>query len=146
VILSLSIVMWFLVNYGPAGAAAPSGSFAYFLGLALAPLGSLAGLGDWRIMFAFEAGFVAKEGMISALMIASQSPNPLAAVGSVLSSVPQAAAFAIAAAIYTPCIPTLIAFYSESKSLKLTFFMVAYELLLAFAAAALSYHFLELLF
>ena len=146
VILSLSIVMWFLVNHGPGGAAAPSGSFAYFLGLALVPLGSLAGLGDWRIMLAFEAGFVAKEGMISALMIASQSPNSLMAVSSVLSSIPQAMAFAIAAAIYTPCIPTLIAFYSESKSLKLTFFMVAYELLLAFSAAVLSYHFLELLF
>jgi len=67
-------------------------------------------------------------------------------VSSVLSSIPQAMAFAIAAAIYTPCIPTLIAFYSESKSLKLTFFMVAYELLLAFSTAVLSYHFLELLF
>ena len=141
VILALSLVMWALTRTGTGGAALSlEDSYAYLLGLALTPLGSVAGLGDWRIMFAFEAGFVAKEGMIEALMIVTGASNPIEAVRSVLRGPAEALAFTLAAAVYTPCVPTLAAFYEESRNVKLTALLVLYELALAFLSASIAYH------
>jgi len=141
VILALSLVMWALTRIGIGGLARSlEDSYAYILGLALTPLGSIAGLGDWRIAFAFEAGFVAKEGMIEALMMVTGASNPIEAVRSVLRGPAEAVAFVVAATVYTPCIPTLAAFYEESRSVKLTLLLVLYELVLALLSASVAYH------
>lgn len=146
IILALSIATWCLARFGPGGLAANvTDSYAYMLGSALAPLGSLIGLGDWRVMFAFEAGFVAKEGMIEALMMATGESNPVSAVRAAITGVPQAAAFIVAAMIYTPCVATLAAFYEETRNFRLTILLLAYELVGAVVSALLAFHTLTLI-
>ncbi len=141
IILGLTLLMWALTNLGFNGlAGSPEESFAYLLGVALTPLGRLMGLGDWRVMFAFEAGFIAKEGMIEALMMATGSQNLIESVKAVIGDIPRALSFAVAAITYTPCIATLAAFYEESRKMKMTVVLVVYEIVVAVLSAILVYN------
>ncbi len=140
VILALSVIMWYLVAYGPGGAATVEESYAAILGRLLVPVTSLMGLPDWRVALAFEAGFVAKEGLVETIVLATGINNPVAAVRSLGLTIPQVVSFLIAMNLYTPCVATLAAFYEEIRKAKYLLFLVLYEMVVAFISAAAAYY------
>lgn len=141
IILVLSIITWFLLYCGPSGEIIHANeSFAAILGNLLVPLGNLAGLGDWKIMLSFEAGFIAKEGMIESIVLATGYDNSIQAIRSLRLTFPQIISYLLIMSIYTPCIPTIAAFYQESRKAKYTLLLLAYELLVALLVGSISYH------
>jgi len=147
IIFVLSVITWILINYGPVGRTTQvSESYAAILGKALSPIGSLMGLPDWRLMLSLEVGFVAKEGMVESIVLMTGIDNPVKAVRSLNLSLPQVIAFLLVMIIYTPCIPTVSAFYQESKSVKLTIILVIYELILALLIGIISYNLIKFIF
>ncbi len=146
-ILVLSIIVWLLTAYGPAGPVANvEESYAALLGHLLTPVTAAMGLPDWRIALAFEAGFVAKEGLVETIVLVTGIGDPVSAVRSLGLTVPQVVSFLIAMSTYTPCVATLAAFYEENRRLRYVAFLVGYELAVAFFSAVLAYHVLSIFF
>ncbi|HDJ89350.1 MAG TPA: ferrous iron transporter B, partial [Thermoprotei archaeon] len=125
IILTLSIITWILTSYGLNGYTEnPSESFAVFFGRMLAPILSPMGLNDWHIALAFETGFIAKESVISTLIITTNTSTIIEAmevIGLDLSSI---ISMMIMMILYTPCIPTLVAFLSEVRNKRYTFLLL----------------------
>ncbi len=143
IILLLSILTWGLLYYGPQGEADHvDKSYAAIIGNILSPIGKIMGLEDWKIMLSFEAGFIAKEGMIETLVLATGYDNPVQAIRSLNLTFPQIMSYLLVMTIYTPCIPTIAAFYQEIRKIKYTILLLIYQLLLAFTIGTLSYHIL----
>lgn len=146
IILALSIVLWYVTNYGPAGPAINiEESYAAMLGKLLLPVTSLIGLPDWRIALAFETGFIAKEGLVETLVLTTGIDDPVLAVRSLGLTIPQIIAFLVAMDTYTPCIPTLAAFYEEVRNKKYLVVLLVYELILALVSGMVIFHLFELL-
>ncbi len=148
-ILGFTVALWFLLHFGPSGfvpqAALESdpssveGTFAAALGKALAPLGSLVGLPDWRMMLAFEAGFLAKEAVISILVTTTGAPDPAGALRALGMTPLQSLALTVAMMTYTPCVATLAAIKQELRYVKYVWRVVAYEIAMAILLAAAVY-------
>ena len=63
-----SIVLWFLLNFGPQGMVSDmSDSFAAIAGRWLSPLMAPAGLGIWQVVVALISGLAAKEVVVSSM-------------------------------------------------------------------------------
>lgn len=145
-ILLLSVAVWALTAYGPAGPAETvSQSYAALLGHALTPVTALIGLPDWRIALAFETGFVAKEGLIEAIVLTTGIGDPVAAVRSLGLTLPQVVSFLLAMTLYTPCVATLAAFHEEIRRARYLALLVLYEMAIALVSAAAAYHVLSLI-
>lgn len=156
VILSLSILIWFLSSYpkAPIGAAEPAIHYSYAgqIGHAVEPVLKPLGF-DWRVGIALIPGFAAREVMVSALgtVYAIEGANEEAtqtALGQKLSS-----SWSLATAlsllvwyIFAPqCLSTLAVVRRETNSWKWTFFMLAYMTALAFLASFVTFQGAKLL-
>ena len=147
IILILSIILWYITTHGPGGGIATiEESYAAILGKVLAPVTALIGLPDWRIALAFETGFVAKEGLVETIVLTTGIGDPVRAARSLGLTIPQIMSFLVAMDTYTPCIPTLAAFYEEVRKKKYLVILIVYELLLALFSGMIIYHLLEIFF
>ncbi len=149
IILVLSIVSWLLLNYGPGGVAEePQDSYAFMLGKALAPIFKLYGLSgeaSWKIAFAFENGFVAKEGVLEAIALLHSSESPIDALRSLHLTGAQAFALMLAMSLYVPCLATIAIIYSETRSAKIAILAVAYMMILAITVSLIAYKLLTII-
>jgi len=146
IIFGLSILLWFLLHFGPKGfisqkmleadALAIEGTLAAVLGKSLVPLGRLMGLGDWRIMLALETGLVAKESVLSTIVVATGAASVNQAIEALGMTNLQAVSLTIAMTTYVPCIATVGVLKQELRSLKYLLMIIIYQLLLAFVLAA----------
>jgi len=146
IIFGLSILLWFLLHFGPKGfisqkmleadALAIEGTLAAVLGKSLVPLGRLMGLGDWRIMLALETGLVAKESVLSTIVAATGAASVNQAIEALGMTNLQALSLTIAMTTYVPCIATVGVLKQELRSLKYLLMIIMYQLLLAFVLAA----------
>ena len=146
IIFGLSILLWFLLHFGPKGfisqkmleadALAIEGTLAAVLGKSLVPLGRLMGLGDWRIMLALETGLVAKESVLSTIVAATGAASVNQAIEALGMTNLQAVSLTIAMTTYVPCIATVGVLKQELRSLKYLLMIIIYQLLLAFVLAA----------
>ncbi|WP_124066045.1 ferrous iron transport protein B [Clostridium sp. E02] len=144
-----SFVLWFLLNSGPSGFVTEvSQSFAATIGRFLVPLLRPAGLGDWRIAVALISGLSAKEVVISsfAVLFGIGNINSAAGMGDLFQSLGNvgfggvnAYALMIFCLLYSPCIAAVVTIKRETDSAKLTFFMVLFQLFMAWSAAVLVY-------
>lgn len=140
IIFILAILVWSMLHIGPAGYTNDvTASYARIIGEALTPLTSIIGIGSWQVALALLTGFVAKEAVASTLIIVTGTTNPVDAVQALALTPAQIASLMIFTTLYTPCLATVSAFYSQTRSKKYTLILVAYELLLASASAALIY-------
>ncbi len=143
VIFVVTLIMWALLHLGPSGyTTSIDNSFAAISGRALSFIGAPIGLGDWRIILTLEAGFLAKEAVLSTMTTIAGTAKLSEAVNVVLSSVKQAISLCLIMLIYVPCIATLSVMKSEVKKIKLVLVAISYELLLAYLMAAAAYHLL----
>ncbi len=143
VIFALSIVSWFLLNYNAHGFTQdPSNSFASMLGKAFAPLLSLYGLSGesaWKVAYAFENGFIAKEGVLEAIALLNPASTPIDSLKALNLTPPQAIALMTTMSLYVPCIATMAVIYSETRSLKTTLLVVAYMITLSIIVSLAVY-------
>ncbi len=143
IIFALSIATWFLLSYGPSGwVEDPSQSYAAELGRVLAPiLEAMYGLNSeaaWRVGFALISGFVAKEGLVASMaqMSGIEENNVFEVLG---LSLAQGLALMVVMMYYVPCLATLAAIYSETKSIKLTLFSILYLVAVSVALSLVVY-------
>lgn len=137
IIFAASIVMWFILNFGPAGYSGDMAqSFGAMLGKWLVPFFSPIGLGYWQIAVALIAGISAKEVVVSSFAVLFDgininSPAALAALAGTLGNMGfmplNAYCMMIFSLLYVPCAATLATIHSESGSWKWTAFSALFQ-------------------
>ncbi|MBU2952685.1 ferrous iron transporter B [Marinobacter sp. F3R08] len=151
IILSLSIILWFLATYpgAPAEATRPAieYSFAGMLGSWMEPLFAPLGF-NWQMCIALIPAMGAREVAVSALATVYAVAGGELALGSALHSswsLPVAFAY-LAWFVYAPqCISTIAVVKRETNSLKSTALFTVYLFGLAYLAAWVTYQISALL-
>ena len=151
-----SIVIWFVLNYGPGGMVTDvQSSFGALLGHVLVPVLMPAGLGLWQIGVALIAGLSAKEVVVSSMAVLFGISNINSAAGmSQMSGIlaeygfgpVNAYALMVFCLLFTPCMATVATIRKESNSWGFTMKMVVFQLLLAYVAAVIVFQTGSLLF
>lgn len=111
IIFVASIIVWFLSSFGPnlALVSDREHSLLAVVSGGLSPLFTPLGLGDWRIITALLAGFMAKETVVSTISELFGSTALLAATITPLA----AASLLVFCLLYTPCIAAVAAIRRE---------------------------------
>jgi ferrous iron transport protein B len=154
VILTISILLWFMASYPkpPAGAVvdethtAVTFSYAGKLGKMIEP--ALRPLGfDWKISVALIPGFAARETMISALgtvyAIDAKGDQVSEALGPQIAkdwSLPTALSLLVWYIVSCQCFSTLAVTRRETNSLKWPVFMFVYMTVLAYLGSFATFH------
>ncbi|MBR5382081.1 MAG: ferrous iron transporter B, partial [Oscillospiraceae bacterium] len=110
VILIASVVVWFLqtFNFRLSVVSDSQDSILAVIAGFIAPIFKLHGFGDWRVVTALVAGFMAKESVVSTLSVLFGG----ASIASVLSPL-SAAALLVFCLLYTPCVAAVAAVRRE---------------------------------
>lgn len=145
-----SIIVWFVLNFGPHGMAGDnvSDSFGAYIGKFLIPILAPAGIGLWQIGVCLISGLAAKEVVVSSFCVLFgisniNSESGMLALKDQLSMYgfgpANAYALMIFCLLYTPCIATLATVKRELKSTKWMIASVALQLSVAWGVATLFY-------
>ena len=144
-----SIVLWFVLNMGPAGLVKDvSGSFAAMIGRFLVPALKPAGLGSWQIAVALISGPSAKEVVVSSFSVLYGINNINSAAGMAqLSGIlardgfgaVNAYALMIFCLMYSPCVAAIGTIRRETKSLSWTAGLVIFQILIAWVMSVVVY-------
>ena len=147
IILSLSVLLWFLASYphAPADALRPAIEYSYAgqLGLWMQPLFAPLGF-NWQMCIALIPAMAAREVAVSALatVYAVGGDASETALGSLLAhdwSLPVALGY-LAWFVYAPqCLSTIAVVRRETNSLPATAFFTGYLFALAYSAAWIVY-------
>ena len=156
VIFIASIILWFVLNYGPTGAVTDvSLSFGAMIGRVLAPILAPAGLGLWQVVVALISGISAKELVVSSFSVLFGVSNINSAAGMATMTGLLAAegfgainayALMVFCLLYTPCAATIATIKKETDSWVWTVKYVVFQLIFAWAMAVLFYQIGSLLF
>lgn len=148
VIFIASLIIWVLLNFGPAGITSqPDESFGALIGKLMVPLTRPAGLDSWQFVVALISGISAKEVVVSSLNVLFQttaSGSDQSLLQSILKVSPefgalQAYAFMTFCLLYTPCVATIATIRKESNSWKFTSKVILFQLLTAWLVATLIF-------
>lgn len=150
VIFAASIVMWFLLNFGPGGFVEGMGeSFGSIIGKVIVPIFAPIGLGYWQIVVALIAGVTAKEVVVSscAVLFGISNINSAAGMSTLVSDLGQMGFGALNAyclmvfcLLYVPCIASMATIHRESRSLKWTGFVLVFQIVVAWYVTFAIYH------
>jgi ferrous iron transport protein B len=156
VIFISSIILWFLLNFGPQGAVQEvSESFGAMAGHWLVPILAPAGLGLWQVGVALIAGLAAKEVVVSSILVlfgmggmdhASSITNLQGQLGALGFGPLNAYSLMVFSLIYTPCMAAVGTMRKETNSTSFTIKAVLFLLILAWLLSALFYQAGTLLF
>ena len=134
VIFVASIVIWLLQSFDlrlnfVSGVDNSKSILASIAGV-VAPVFSLQGFGDWRIVTALVAGFMAKESVVSTLSVLTGT------VGAFSALITPSAAYSLLVfcLLYTPCVAA-IASIKRELGVKWSFFVVVFQCLLAWVVS-----------
>lgn len=146
-----SIIIWFILNFGVNGMVESSAeSFGAVIGRWLVPVLAPAGLGMWQIAVALISGISAKEVVVSSFSVLFGVANANSADGmaSIIANVQaqnpsfgplNAYCLMLFCLLYVPCVAAIATIRKESGSLKFTFGLMAFQILLAWLAAVLVF-------
>lgn len=145
-----SIIVWFILNFGPNGICSNnvSESFGAMLGKLLVPIMEPTGLGSWQVIVALIFGVAGKEIIVSSFGIIYGISNITSVHGmydlnQILTvtgfTYANAIALIIFALLYTPCIAAFTTMHKEFQSKKWTFASLIYQLLIAWLIATLAF-------
>lgn len=143
IILSISIVVWFLSNFNLSGMTDINDSLFASVGKFIAPIFDPLGFGSWEISMSLLTGLMAKEVVVSTMGVIFGA-NLETILPQHFTSV-TAYGFLVFTLLYTPCITTIATMKKEYGN-KMMFFSVAYQLVLAWIAAFLVYNIGSLFF
>jgi ferrous iron transport protein B len=128
-ILVGSVVLWLLSNIGPAGIDInPEDSFLSIIAGFIAPVFSPLGFGNWQAASSLISGFLAKEIVVSSLLVLYTGEAGIAAAFTTLTAI----TYVVFASLYVPCISTVATIRSETGSTKWTLFGVFYPFFVAY--------------
>lgn len=149
VIFIASVIMWFLLNFGPSGYVTNiSQSFGSYIGQVAVPLFKPLGLGYWQIVVALIAGIAAKEVVVSSCSVlfgiqnitSSQGMDAfIATLGAMGFGAANAYSLMVFCLLYVPCTAAMATIYKEVKNLRITISFVAFQLLVAWGMSFLIY-------
>jgi ferrous iron transport protein B len=131
------VVIWFLTHTPTTAQPGSVDTLAGNIGLFLAPVFEPLGI-QWAETVALFFGFIAKEILIGALAVIYGSANLAAEISSQISPL-QGLSFMIFTLIYSPCVATVAAIRSESRSWRITLLSVGMGLVLAWITSFLVY-------
>lgn len=150
VIFIASILMWFLLNFGPSGYSADmSQTYGSLLGKWIVPFFAPIGLGYWQIVVALIAGISAKEVVVSSCAVLFGISNITSNAGmsafmGTLSSIGFGALNAYAlmtfSLLYIPCVATLATIKKETGSWGWTGLTALFQIAVAWVVTFLVYH------
>lgn len=136
VIFVASIVIWLLQSFDTrlnfVADVDNSRSILAMISGAVAPIFSLQGFGDWRVVTALVAGFMAKESVVSTLSVLTGT------VGAVASILTPGSAYSLLVfcLLYTPCVAAIASIRRELGG-KWAFFVVVFQCVLAWVISLL---------
>jgi ferrous iron transport protein B len=131
------VVIWFLTHTPTAAQPGSVDTLAGSIGLFLAPVFEPLGI-QWAETVALFFGFIAKEILIGALAVIYGSANLAAEISNQISPL-QGLSFMIFTLIYSPCVATVAAIRSESRSWRITLLSIGMGLMLAWITSFLVY-------
>lgn len=146
-----SIVIWFVLNFGPQGMVVqPDGSFGAILGKWLEPVMKPCGLGMWQIIVSLIAGISAKEIVVSSFTVLfgvgdSSSISGVSAVAENLRNIDasfgplNAYCMMLFVLLYVPCAASMATIKKESHSLSFTLKLIIFQILLAWGVTAIVF-------
>ena len=136
VIFVASIIIWLLQSFDLklnfVADVDNSRSILAMISGAIAPIFSLQGFGDWRVVTALVAGFMAKESVVSTLSVLTGT------VGAVASILTPGSAYSLLVfcLLYTPCVAAIASIRRELGG-KWAFFVVVFQCVLAWIISLL---------
>jgi len=144
-IVIFSVIVW-AFSWFPNGDL--QNSYLANFGRWLAPLGSLLGLYDWRLILALLTSFIAKENTIATLgiLFGIQEGSQVLSMR-IASTINPAGAFAflLVQMLFIPCVATIAAIKQETSSWKYTLINVILLLVISLLAGVGAYQVLRLL-
>ena len=145
-----SIIMWVLLNFGPAGYSQDiAASFGSIVGRAIVPFFSPIGLGFWQIVVALIAGISAKEVVVSstAVLFGVQSITSAEGMSSLMAALSGIGFGALNAyclmtfsLLYVPCAATLATIKKETGSWGHVAVAAGFQIAVAWVVTCLVYH------
>ena len=150
IIFLASIIMWFLLNFGPAGYSTDmADTFGSILGKWIVPFFAPIGLGYWQIVVALIAGISAKEVVVSSCAVlfgisSVTSDAGMAALSGSLGTLGFGALNAYAlmtfSLLYVPCAATLATIKKETGSWGWTGLVALFQIAVAWLVTFAVYH------
>ncbi|MGN0437842.1 MAG: ferrous iron transport protein B [Lachnospiraceae bacterium] len=136
IIFLASIVIWFLQSFSLHLSLVTDSKDSILAGIAgvISPLLKPLGFGDWRISTALISGFIAKESVVSTLIILYGTANSILAVMSPLS----VASLLVFCLLYTPCVAAISSVKQELGA-KWAISMVGLQCMVAWICSFLVY-------
>ncbi len=150
IIFLASIIMWFLLNFGPSGYSTDmADTFGSILGKWIVPFFAPIGLGYWQIVVALIAGISAKEVVVSSCAVlfgisSVTSDAGMAALSGSLGALGFGALNAYAlmtfSLLYVPCAATLATIKKETGSWGWTGLVAVFQIAVAWLVTFAVYH------
>jgi ferrous iron transport protein B len=135
-ILVGSVILWLLSNIGPSGIDInPDDSFLAIIADVISPVFIPLGFSSWQATSSLISGFLAKEVVVSSLLVLYGGQTGIAAAFTTLSAL----SYVVFASLYIPCISTVATIKSETGSRKWTLFSVVYPFVVAYLVALVVY-------
>lgn len=150
-----SVVVWFIMNFGPSGMVTNmKDSFGALFGKLLVPVLVPCGLGMWQIGVSLISGIAAKEVVVSSFSVLfgignANSSEGMQSLVSILGeqgfTAVNAYALMLFCLLYTPCIATIATIRSELHSRRLTAAVIVFQLIIAWSVTTLFYQIASLI-
>lgn len=140
VIFIASIIVWAVLNFGPAGYVEGdmSKSFGRYIGEFLTGVLAPAGLGYWQVVVALISGIAAKEVVVSSLSVLCGG-DIFGVFSSLGFTAVNAYSLMVFSLLYVPCVATIGIVKNETKSWRWAIFSVVLQLLTAYVFSILVY-------
>lgn len=140
-ILSISIIIWFLSNFNMYGFCSVEDSFLYSIGTYISKIFVPLGFGFWQASVSLITGLMAKEFIISSMgvVFGSNLHEILPTFFNVQSSI----SFLVFVLLYTPCISVLSTVKHE-YGIKFTIILTIYQFLLAYSVSFFIFNIINL--
>ncbi|MCF7925260.1 MAG: ferrous iron transport protein B [Candidatus Izimaplasma sp.] len=131
-ILVGSVVLWIFSNVGPEGINInQEDSFLSIIAGWVSPLFMPLGFGTWQATSSLIGGFLAKEIVVSSLIVLYGSQAGIAGAFTLVSAM----TYVVFASLYVPCISAVATIRAETKSTKWTLFSIFYSFIVAYLVA-----------
>lgn len=143
IIFAMSIIIWLLQSFTPTLHYTDDSSvslFAYLGGL-IAPIFKPLGFGNWKTGVSLLSGLVAKEAVVSTMLVLYSAANEAALSGAILSAFTPLSAFSfmVFCLLYMPCISAFVTIKKETGSIKWAFASAVMQCTVAYIVSFLIY-------
>ncbi len=143
IIFAMSILIWILQSFTPSFSYTTDGSasiFAHF-GKFIAPIFTPLGFGNWQSTVALMSGLVAKEAVVSTMLVLYSAPNSAALASTISAQFTPLSAFSfmVFCLLYIPCISAFVTIKRELGSVKWAILSGAMQMIVAYTVSLAIY-------